>query len=65
MKKADLIRKLKKLPFGDIIYGYNANGDVININGYDEDTDTFTTYDSNLKCTNLRFEELPTVLLAW
>ena len=60
--KKQLIKLIQKLPWAEIIYGYDHFGVCININGYDEDKDTFTGYDNNCKFVELKFEELPTTL---
>lgn len=59
MKKQQLIKRLNKLNFGDILYGYDQNGKLVNINGYDEETDTFNAYGEDLKCYQIKFENVP------
>lgn len=61
MKKTQLIKGIKKLSFGGIYYGFK-DGKLININNYNEEDDTFTTYGEDMKCHSLPFEELPSTL---
>ena len=58
MTKKQLIKKVKNLGFGEILYGFKE-GKVINVNEYDEENDTFNTYGEDMKCNSLTFEELP------
>ena len=62
MTKKALIKRIAKLPFGDILYGYK-NGKLINVNNYDEETDTFNAYGEDCVCQALKYEELPTKLI--
>lgn len=59
MTKKQLIKRVNNLPFGDIFYGYDRNGKVININEYDEETDTFNAYGEDCKCYPIKFEDIP------
>lgn len=60
--KEKLVKKIKNLEWGNILWGYDQNGNIININDYDEETDTFNTYGEDFKCRKVKFEELPTKL---
>lgn len=61
MKKQQLIRKINKLDFGSIIYGYKE-GELINLNEYDEVKDVFRGYDKDCKLLELKYEEVPSIL---
>ena len=61
MKKEQLIKRIEKLEWSDILYGYK-NEKLININGYDKDFDLFLGYDENCKSIKVKFEELPSKL---
>ena len=63
MKKEQLIKRLNKLNFGDILYGYDQNGKLVNINRYNEETDTFNAYGEDCKCYQIKFENVPQKLL--
>lgn len=62
MTKEKLIRKIKKLAWGDILYGYDSKGNLININDYNEEQDVFTGYNADCKPLALKFEQLPSNL---
>lgn len=61
MTKKQLIKKVQRLGWGGIYYGFK-DGKLININSYNEEEDTFNTYGEDMKCKSLPFEELPTTL---
>lgn len=62
MTKKNLIEKLNKLPWGEVLYGYDKDGKIINVNEYNEETDTFNTYGEDFRCHQLKFKDLPSVL---
>lgn len=59
MTKQQLIKRVCNLPWGDILYGYDQNGKLININDYDEETDTFNAYGEDCVCFQIKFENIP------
>ena len=61
MTKKQLIQRINKLDWGGVYYGFK-DGKLININDYNEEDDTFTTYGEDMKCHSLPFEELPNTL---
>lgn len=66
MKKNELIKKIKNLPFGEILYGYNEDGKIVNINDYNEEKDTFNAYGEDFKCYEIKFENIPQKLFrSW
>lgn len=56
-EKQKFIEKINNLEWGDIVYGYDKSGNLININEYDEEKDKFLGYDGNLKPVELSYEE--------
>lgn len=60
--KKETIKRINALSFGDILYGYK-NGKLINVNAYDEKSDTFNTYGDDCVCHATKFEELPQKLM--
>ena len=63
MKKQQLIERIAKLGWGDVLFGYDKNGSLINVNDYNEETDTFNTYGEDMICHSVKFEELPQNLM--
>lgn len=59
MTKKELIKRVNNLPWGDILYGYDHNGKLVNINEYDEENDTFNAYGEDCKCYPIKFEDIP------
>ena len=60
--KNGLIHKLRNLGWGDILYGYDKAGWLINVCDYDEERDIFNCYDHNCKPMELKFKDIPSVL---
>lgn len=60
--KEKLIKRIQKLGWGDILYGWDKNGNLININDYNEETDTFNAYGKDSKCFDIKFEDIPSRL---
>lgn len=71
MKKQQLIERIEKLGWGDVLFGYDKNGNLINVNDYNEENDTFggyvDGYTKDGKPTLIyhyyKFEELPQNLM--
>jgi hypothetical protein len=62
MTKEKLIERISKLGWGDILWGYDKEGKLININYYDKKRDLFGGYGEEMRYTFYTFEELPLVL---
>ena len=62
MTKQELIKKVNNLRFGNILYGYDKDGKIVNINAYNEEDDTFNAYGEDCKCYKIKFENIPHTL---
>ena len=59
MKKQQLIKRVQNLGWGNVLWGFDKQGEIINVNNYDEKTDTSNTYGEDMVCHSVKFEDLP------
>jgi len=63
-RKEKTIERINKLGWGDVLWGYDKEGKLVNINSYDKKKDLFGGYGEEMKHITYTFEELPLVLRA-
>ena len=61
--KQKLIQRINRLGFSDVLYGYDKEGKLININEYNIKKDLFYGYDEQMRTLSFKFEDLPKKLV--